>query len=120
MQTLARLARLAVAAEKLANRLGGDEELKKKKLTPEQYLKLDSQIVDGIQPTLLKIGPISLTPSTELGKSAGLTFHYSPYAVGSYAEGPYTVVVPWTAFRQHLSPLGSMIFGGARPKNDDP
>jgi hypothetical protein len=120
LRALAQLARVAVAAEKLANRLGDDEELRRKKLTPAQYLKIDSQITDGIQPALLKIGPISLTPSTEPGKSAGLTFHYSPYAVGSYAEGPYTVVVPWTAFRQYLSPQGAAIFGGQQPADDDP
>jgi hypothetical protein len=67
---------------------------------------------------LLKIGPISLAPSTEPGKSAGLTFHYSPYAVGAYAEGPYTVFVPWTAFAIHLSAQGVALFGGQRPAND--
>lgn len=118
LQALAQLARLAVAREKLTNRMD-DEQVKNNQLTPEELLKTDNQIVDGIQPSLLKIGPISLTPSTEPGKSAGLTFHYSPYAVGSYAEGPYTVVVPWTAFRQFLSPQGAAIFGGDRPKDDD-
>ena len=39
--------------------------------------------------------------------------------VGSYVEGPYTVAVPWTEFRQHLSSLGAGIFGGERPKDDD-
>jgi hypothetical protein len=119
MQALARLARLAVAAAKL-DMMSDDEDAKKRKLTPEQYLAEDSQIADGIQPALLKIGPISLTPSTEPGKSAGLTFHYSPYAVGSYAEGPYTVVVPWTEFRQYLSPQGAAIFAGEQPANDNP
>ena len=76
-------------------------------------------IADGIQPSLLKIGPISLAPSTEAGKSSGLTFHYSPYAVGAYAEGPYTVFVPWTAFRSHLSQQGAAIFGGQRPESDN-
>jgi len=119
LQALAQLARLAVAAAKLDG-MSDDEDAKKKKLTPEQYLAEDSQITDGVQPALLKIGPISLTPSTEPGKSAGLTFHYSPYAVGSYAEGPYTVVVPWTEFRTHLSPQGAAIFGGEQPANDNP
>jgi hypothetical protein len=114
MQALARLARLAVAVEKLSRMQDRQE-----KTTPEQLLEEEPQITDGIQPSLLKVGPISLTPSTEPGKSAGLTFHYSPYAVGAYAEGPYTVVVPWSAFRQFLSPQGAAIFGGERPKDDD-
>ena len=118
MTALAQLARLAVAAEKLS-RDAINVDVPKEKLTPEQLAKLDSFISDGIQPSLLKIGPISLAPSTEAGKSSGLTFHYSPYMVGAYAEGPYTVFVPWTAFRSHLSPQGAAIFGGQRPESDN-
>ncbi len=75
-------------------------------MTPEQELRQDNFINDGIKPSLLELGPVMLAPSTESGKSAGLTFHYSPYGVGPYAEGPYTVFVPWTDFRQYLSPEG--------------
>ena len=46
----------------------------------------DASAIEAIEPKLLKIGPVSLAPSTEEGKSSGLTFHYSPYAVGSYAD----------------------------------
>lgn len=69
----------------------------------------------GIEPTLLKVGAVSLAPSTVAGKSAGLDFHYPPYAVGPYAEGSYTVFVPWEAFKAYLSPQGATIFGGNRP-----
>ena len=41
------------------------------------------------------------------------------YAVGAYAEGPYTAFVPWTQLKPYLSPGGAAIFGGQRPKNDD-
>jgi hypothetical protein len=34
----------------------------------------------GVEPKLLKIGAVTLAPSTETGKSSGLTFHYPPYA----------------------------------------
>jgi hypothetical protein len=51
--------------------------------------------------------------------ASGLTFHYSPYDVGPYVEGTYTVFVPWTAFRQYLSPQGATLFGGERPKSDE-
>jgi len=118
MTTLARLARIAVAAEKL-EREAINVDVPKEKLTPERLAELDTFIADGAQPSLLKIGPISLAPSTEAGKSSGLTFHYSPYAVGAYAEGPYTVFVPWTAFEAHLSAQGAAIFGGQRPENDN-
>jgi hypothetical protein len=120
MTALARLAELAVAAAKLANGINGygDDDTPATRMTPEQELQQDSFIKDGIKPKLLEVGPVTLAPSTESGKSAGLTFHYSPYAVGPYAEGPYTVFVPWTDFRQYLSPDGAAIFGGARPKDD--
>jgi hypothetical protein len=88
-------------------------------MTPEQEVEHDSFIKNGIKPALLEIGPVTLAPSTETGKSSGLTFHYSPYGVGPYVEGPYTVFVPWTAFRQYLSPQGATIFGGERPKSDE-
>ena len=39
-----------------------------------------------VEPKLLKIGAVTLAPSTVSGKSSGLTFHYPPYAVGPYVE----------------------------------
>ena len=73
----------------------------------------------GLEPKLLKIGAVTLAPSTEAGKSSGLTFHYPPYAVGPYAEGLYVAFVPWETLKPYLTPEGSKIFGGARPKGDD-
>ncbi|MCS3728276.1 hypothetical protein FHR88_003315 [Bradyrhizobium betae] len=72
----------------------------------------------GVAPSLLKIGAVSLAPSTEAGKSSGLTFHYPPYAVGPYAEGEYVAFVPWETLKPYLAPEGTRIFGGARPKGD--
>lgn len=120
MSALARLARLAVAAAKLVNGINGysDDDTPASRLTPDQELRQDSFIKDGIKSKLLQLGPVTLAPSTESGRSAGLTFHYSPYGVGPYAEGPYTVFVPWTEFRQCLSPEGAAIFGGTRPNSD--
>jgi hypothetical protein len=118
MRALAQAARIAVATEKLS-RDSVTVDVPKEKLTPERLAEFDRLIADGVQPSLLKIGPISLAPSTEAGTSSGLIFHYSPYAVGAYAEGPYTVFVPWTAFRSHLSQQGAAIFGGRRPESDN-
>ncbi|THD52781.1 MAG: DUF3298 domain-containing protein [Bradyrhizobium sp.] len=73
----------------------------------------------GLEPKLLKIGAVTLAPSTEADKSSGLTFHYPPYAVGPYAEGQYVAFVPWEALKPYLTPEGVKIFGGARPKGDD-
>jgi hypothetical protein len=72
-----------------------------------------------LKPTLLKIGAVTLAPSTVSGKSSGLTFHYPPYAVGPYAEGEYVAFVPWETLKPYLTPEGTNIFGGARPKGDD-
>jgi hypothetical protein len=71
-----------------------------------------------LKPTLLKIGAVTLAPSTDTGKSSGLTFHYPPYAVGPYAEGQYVTFVPWETLKPYLTPEGAKIFGGARPKGD--
>ena len=72
-----------------------------------------------VEPKLLKIGAVTLAPSTEAGKSSGLTFHYPPYAVGPYVEGQYVAFVPWETLKPYLSPEGMAIFGGARVKSDD-
>lgn len=72
-----------------------------------------------LEPKLLKIGAVTLAPSTEASKSSGLTFHYPPYAVGPYAEGEYVAFVPWETLKPYLTPEGAKIFGGARPKGDD-
>jgi hypothetical protein len=119
MNALAQAAKLAVAAQKIANDIpAGDDDKLPPGITPAQYLRKDTFINDGIKPSLLKLGPVTLAPSTEAGKSSGLTFHYSPYAVGPYAEGAIMAFVPWTDFRQFLSPEGVALFGGTRPKSD--
>ncbi|MDA9529529.1 DUF3298 domain-containing protein [Bradyrhizobium sp. CCBAU 25338] len=71
-----------------------------------------------LKPSLLRIGAVTLAPSTEAGKSSGLTFHYPPYAVGPYAEGEYVAFVPWETLKPYLTAEGTRIFGGARPKGD--
>jgi len=83
----------------------------------ETYEANDSGL-EAVKPSLLKIGAVALVPSTAAGKSAGLVAYFSPYMVGAYAEGDYTVFVPWTAFRQYLSPEGAGLFGGERPLAD--
>ena len=89
----------------------------KKKRDVEESAEIDWY--KGVEPKLLKIGAVTLAPSTEDGKSSGLTFHYPPYAVGSYAEGNYVAFVPWEKLRSYFTPEGAAIFGGARPKGDD-
>lgn len=75
--------------------------------------------LDSIKPDLTKMGALALAPSSEADKCAGFVVYFSPYAVGSYAEGDYTLFVPWSAFKDHLSPAGIAIFGGERPADDE-
>jgi len=121
MTAMAKLVRIAVATEKLERWKDArpDDEKKDPLPTVEESVDKDEQLQKAIQPRLLKIGPISLAPSTTAGKSSGLTFHFSPYDVDAYAAGPYTVFVSWTALKPFLSPEGAAIFGGERPKGDD-
>jgi hypothetical protein len=106
LRTLAKAVRAAVLAEKKAREIPAEE-------------ANDPMWLDSIKPSLLKIGAVALAPSTERNKSAGLLFYFSPYAVGPYTEGSYTVFVPWSVFKAHLSQEGDGIFGGERPKGDD-
>jgi hypothetical protein len=106
LTALAKLVRAAVHAEKKAR----DRPV-------EDDPQTDSSL-EGIKPDLLKIGPVTLAPSSEPGKSSGLTFHYSPYMVGPYAEGGLTAFVPWTTFKELLSGEGIALFGGERPEDD--
>ena len=81
------------------------------------YAPNDNQWYRSLQPSLFKIGAVTLEPSNGQGKASGLTFHYSPYAVGAYAEGSYTAFVPWQILRPYLSSEGLAIFGGDKPKD---
>ena len=120
MTALAKLVRIAVAREKAERRNEDltDEEKKKPKPSVEKLVADDEQLREAVQPKLLKIGPISLAPSTAAGKSSGLTFHFSPYDVDAYAAGPYTIFVSWADLKPFLSPEGVAIFGGERPEKD--
>jgi len=120
MKALARLVRLAVAAEKIARDLPDPLEPEKPSagLTAETFAERDPLLAEGVQPKLAGLGPATLAPSTVAGKSSGLTFHFAPYAVGSYMEGSYTVFVAWTEFKPYLSAEGAAIFAGERPESD--
>ena len=104
-----------LAMTAIRNAVVADLKIEKKKRDSDNP---DMSLVDALEPKLLTIGPVSLTPSTVAGKSSGLTFHYSPYAVGSYAEGDYTGFVPWETLKPYLSAEGTAIFGGTRPPDE--
>lgn len=58
------------------------------------------------------VSNIVLEPSDEPGKFGGITVLYSPYDVGAYAEGPYTVTVASAALQPMLAADWKDRFGG--------
>jgi hypothetical protein len=57
-------------------------------------------------------GKVQLAPSSEPGKIGGLTVVFSPYDVGAYAEGPYTVTLTAADLAPILTADWSARFGG--------
>lgn len=105
LKRLAHLIRAALAVEKKARDVDVADPDK------DQWLA-------SVTPKITDIGGIALAPSTEAGKSSGFIVYFSPYAVGAYAEGEYSVFIPYTAFQSSLSATGAALFGGARPADD--
>lgn len=103
MQTLSKLVLDALAAEKKARDVPFDR---------------DDMWFKDWKPEYSQFGDPSLAPSTEPGKSSGVTFHFSPYAVGAYAEGDYVAFIPASALMPLLTPEAQKLFGGARPDSD--
>jgi hypothetical protein len=62
---------------------------------------------------------LTLAPSTTPGKAGGLTFLFSPSAIGAYAEGPYEITLPQSAFRWALSPAYLDEFSGSPKRVGD-
>ena len=63
--------------------------------------------------------PFVLTPGTVPGKAGGLTFLIGPYQVGAYAEGPYEIALPASAFRSLLATAYADEFAGQPVKTGD-
>lgn len=57
-------------------------------------------------------GRFMLAASTEAGKAGGMMVVYSPYDIGSYAEGSYEVTVPAEALAPVLTDAWAGRFGG--------
>lgn len=58
-------------------------------------------------------GRFLLAASTEAGKAGGITVVFSPYDIGSYAEGSYQVTVPGGDLAPILTEAWAPHFGGA-------
>ena len=75
--------------------------------------------LEPIKADFSTLGAPSLAPSTVAGRASGMTFHFSPYGVGPYAEGSYTAFVPSSALDPYLTDEAKKIFAGERPKSDE-
>jgi len=58
------------------------------------------------------VGNFLLAASTEPGKAGGITVVFSPYDIGSYAEGSYEVTIPADALAPILTESWASRFGG--------
>jgi hypothetical protein len=103
---LAKLVRDAVIAEKKKRDIPIDDPANDPWLEP-------------IKPGFSTLCAPSLAPSTVAGHSSGITFHFSPYGVGAYVEGPYTLFVPFASLDSYLTDDAKKIFAGERPKSDE-
>jgi hypothetical protein len=56
---------------------------------------------------------IALAPSTEADRFGGVFVYFDPYAVGAYAEGPYTLTIPQEVFREDLRKEFQPLFAGS-------
>lgn len=67
----------------------------------------------------LKDVAVVLAPGATAGKAGGLTFLLDAYAVGPYAEGPYYITLPASAFQTLLAPAYAAEFAGQPLKAGD-
>jgi hypothetical protein len=95
--------------------IGVCEALKKVKLQKIGSATIyDEPIVCAGTQTNIKLeeAKIALAPSVEANKFGGLFVYYDAYAVGSYAEGSYSLVLPHEIFAEDLRPEYKAMFGG--------
>lgn len=101
MAALAKIVKDAVIAEKKARGVPvEDDDIWFKEWKPEFEI----------------FGAPGLAPSAEAGKSSGVTFDFSPYAVGAYVEGSYTVFIPAEKIAPFMTAEARALFGGERPR----
>lgn len=106
LTTLAKLIRDDLAATKRKN----DYEVA---ADPAQDFELKKIVAK-----IATLGAPSLAPATVPDRASGLTFHFSPYVVGGFADGVYVAFVPAPAIVPLLKPNLRPLFGGDRPAGD--
>lgn len=72
------------------------------------------QWISAIKAELSTMGAPSLVPSRLSEKAAGMDFHFSPFDVGPYVEGDYTVYLSAEQLAPFLAHAARAWFGGER------
>lgn len=97
MQRLAALVREAVIAEK-RRRSATDPAI------PDYDPANDSFIGTGLAPQVESFANVNFAVPASADDAGGLVFHFAPYDVGPYSDGPYAVTVPADGARPLLRP----------------
>ncbi len=80
-------------------------------LTDAEYWKED--VIYATAPTPENFQLFTLAPSaSDAAKAGGIALHYAPYAVGPYAEGAYSIVIPQAAFADYITDRYAGLFAG--------
>lgn len=87
-------------------------EQKSQRLSGAPYEMVRGEVADLIGENGSWIGEIAIVASDQPGKLGGLNFMFSPYEIGSYAEGSYDAVVPQSVFAHALKPEFASLFAG--------
>ena len=104
----------ALVMEKLAS-----EKLKRLSMQPQDMPAMREEVAEVFPvETEFWFGQVILVPSSEAAQFGGLVVRFSPYDVGSYAEGGYDLLVSASELDGLLSERFAPMFGGA-PIYDD-
>lgn len=90
----------------------GISETKRERLGEYYDPEQEEMWLGELRPAAESFGAFTLAPSTQPERAGGLIFHFDPYAVGSYAEGSYRVLVPQSVFADHLAAEWQGVFAG--------
>jgi hypothetical protein len=80
--------------------------------TGETEQEESEALLDLAKPDLGIYEHFTFCPSTQIGKTAGLTVHFPPAGSGPYAESDFHVTIPYTVFAKFLKPGMKALFSG--------
>jgi Protein of unknown function (DUF3298)/Deacetylase PdaC len=88
------------------------EEKIKRGYSPDARAQLIGEVDDALSSGDTWSDNFSLAASDKPGKFGGITVYFSPYHVGSYAEGSFEITVPYDRLKPMLTPAMAPRFAG--------